>query len=160
MPTVYLSLGSNIDDRQSFLKGAVDKLRNKIDDISLSSVYETEPWGNVDQENFLNMCLRGETSLTPDALLNFIKSIEKDLGRSHNQKWGPREIDIDILFYDNQVIDSAGLEIPHPHIADRAFVLVPLAEIAPDFIHPILIKAVEELVGAVDGSSVKVIENE
>lgn len=160
MATVYLSLGSNIGDRQEFLKRAHAKLGGKITDIVSSSVYETEPWGNKDQESFLNICLRGRTSLSPEGLLDFIKSVEKNLGRSHNQKWGPREIDIDILFYGNEAIKSAGLEIPHPHIAERAFVLVPLAEIDPGFVHPGLKKSVGELTNLIDVRGVKRLGNE
>lgn len=155
MATIYLSLGSNIGDRQEFLETAIAKLGSKITDIVSSSVYETEPWGNEDQESFLNICLRGQTSLSSEELLGFIKSVEKNLGRSHNQKWGPREIDIDILFYDNESIKSASLEIPHPYIAERAFVLIPLAEIAPGFIHPILKKSIGELASLIDTSGAK-----
>lgn len=153
--TVYLSLGSNIGDRQAYLSGAIDKLKEKLENIKTSPIYETEPWGYTDQASFLNMCLRGQTTLEPDQLLKFLKSIESESGRSHAEKWGPREIDIDILFYDEEIVDVGGLKIPHPHIAERAFVLVPLAEIAPDLAHPVLKKTIAELAESIDSSGVE-----
>lgn len=155
MTNLYLSLGSNVGDRKKFLDSAVEKLHGKISDIIASSMYETEPWGNLNQPQFLNMCLGGQTDLKPGELLEFIKSIESSLGRKHTEKWGPREIDIDILFYGDGVIDTSGIEIPHPFVAERAFVLIPLAEIAPDFKHPVLKKTVKELAESIDGSGVR-----
>lgn len=153
--TVYLSLGSNIGDRWAYFSAAINKLQEKIEDINKSSIYETKPWGKTDQPSFLNMCVSGRTTLEPDQLLRFLKSIEAESGRSHAEKWGPREIDIDILFYEDEILDKDGLKIPHPHIAERAFVLVPLAEVAPDFVHPVLKKTVSELAGSIGSSGVE-----
>lgn len=101
------------------------------------------------------MCVSGQTTLEPEQLLEFLKSIETESGRSHAEKWGPREIDIDILFYDDEIIEKNGLKIPHPNIAQRAFVLVPLVGIAPDLVHPLLKKTVAELAGSIDSSGVE-----
>lgn len=132
-------------DRRSLLKKAVSELGKTVKGLQASSLYETAPWGNEDQPPFLNLCVVGQTDLLPEELLKLTNSIESSLGRTGREKWGPREIDIDILFYDDLAIDMPDLEVPHPHIAERAFVLVPLAEIDPDFIHPILKKPVSEL---------------
>lgn len=154
MHTVFLSLGSNLGDRKHALIHARAIVSTQFTDVRVSSIYETEPWGNTDQPRFLNFCLSGKTELTPTELLAFIKQTEVKLGRQKRDKWGPREIDIDILFYDQEVIDSPELQIPHPDIDKRAFVLVPLSEIAPDFIHPILGKTIAQLKDAVDTNTV------
>lgn len=154
MSNVYLSLGSNIGDRKKFLLNAIDALKAGVGVSDVSSFYETEPWGNERQSNFINACVKVETDLSPPKLLRFIKSIESELGRSQSEKWGPREIDIDILFYGDEIISSGGVEIPHPHMAGRAFVLVPLAEIAPQFVHPVLKKTISELAETIDKKGV------
>lgn len=145
MSTVYLSLGSNIGDRMQYLKNAIKQLSAQLSEVKASSVYQTKPWGKTGQPNFLNMCLMAQTNALPQDLLKKIKLIEKHLGRSSSEKWGPREIDIDILFYDDLIIKEDGLAIPHPEIAARAFVLVPLAELNPDLLHPIKNQPIAEL---------------
>lgn len=155
MTEVYFSLGSNVGDRQAFMRNAVSHLEDKVKSLTISSFYETEPWGNTDQPKFLNLCAKGITALSAEELLVFIKTIEASLGRKHTEKWGPREIDIDILFYGNKIISDQDVEIPHPYIAHRAFVLEPLAEIAPDFIHPVLKKTIKELADNIDVSGIK-----
>lgn len=158
---MYFSLGSNVGNRQKFLAGAARALEKHVSRISVSSIYQTEPWGEKDQPVFLNACVSGQTSLKPEELLDFLKSIEKSLGRKHTEKWGPREIDIDILFYGNQILKLPGLEIPHPHLAERAFVLIPLSEIAPGLIHPVLKQPISELAAAISHKGIeKVSENE
>jgi 2-amino-4-hydroxy-6-hydroxymethyldihydropteridine diphosphokinase len=137
MPTVYLSLGSNLGDRLAYIKKALRMLESRIDVRSMSSVYETEPWGMKNQPWFLNLVCSAETDLAPHALLDFVKGIEQRLGRQETVRYGPRRIDIDILFYDHEVCHSTRLQIPHPRLADRAFVLYPLAEIAPALEHPV-----------------------
>ncbi len=160
MREVYFSLGSNVGDRQQYLRGALAKLRAQVKDLRVSSLYRTEPWGKVDQPWFLNLCAAGRTSLPPLELLSFIKSIEAELGRTHTEKWGPREIDIDILFYGGKILKLPTLKIPHPRLAERAFVLIPLREIAADFVHPVLKKTVFELTEKISPEGIKRLNNE
>jgi 2-amino-4-hydroxy-6-hydroxymethyldihydropteridine diphosphokinase len=150
MPTVYLALGSNLGDRSANLRTALAALHPKVKVQGLSPIYETPPWGVTDQPAFLNMVLRGETRLTPKKLLSYVKSLETSLGRLPTIRYGPRLIDIDILFYDDLVLDTPELILPHPRLHERAFVLVPLADLAPALVHPRLGKPVRELLRVVD----------
>lgn len=151
---VYLSLGSNMGDRMSHLSAAEEKIKNhaQIKVLKKSQIYETEPWPLHDVEDeidrghpkaekgqmwFLNQALHIETSLDPDTLLSFIQSIESDIGRTTKHHWGNREIDIDILLYGNEVIESDHLTIPHRHMGDRQFILVPLTELDPHLKDPV-----------------------
>lgn len=131
---VFLSLGSNMGTREEYLKKAINLLDKdlSIDVKKLSSIYETEPFGDVEQDNFLNMVIEVETSLTPEELLKSAMKIEKDLDRVRTIRWGPRTVDIDILLYGDKEVNTDDLIIPHAGIAMRAFVLVPLLEIAPE----------------------------
>ncbi len=136
---VYLGLGSNLGDRAKFLARSVDELK-KVAEIKVlwgSPLYETEPYGRKDQPAFLNAAVQLETSLAPDELFSRIKAIETTMGRVSGERWGPRELDIDILIYDGLVFDRNGLQVPHPDIENRNFVLIPLKDIAPDLVHPI-----------------------
>lgn len=155
MNTVLLSLGSNVGDRKFNLIAASNLIKDILSNNKISEIYETEPWGKTDQPKFLNLCISGETNLNPRELLKLTKSIEKSIGRKQSEKWGPREIDIDILFYNHDVIDLPELKIPHPEIQNRSFVLVPLSEIAPSFIHPVINKSIVELAQSIDTSGVK-----
>lgn len=144
---VYLSLGSNIGDRSNNLNTAIRYIENLPDTFitKKSSILNTEPFGFTDQDDFLNMCLEIETQFTPHELLDELLAIEKKMGRIREFKWGPRNIDIDILFYDKEIINTHNLALPHPYIAERDFVLTPLSEIAGDFIHPKLKKSIKTL---------------
>jgi 2-amino-4-hydroxy-6-hydroxymethyldihydropteridine diphosphokinase len=142
----YLSLGSNMRDSLSFLRRAVLMLEETAGSVrEISSVYQTEPWGEREQEKFLNIALRIETDMEPRELLNAVSSIEEHLGRVRDRKWGPRLIDIDILFYNDLILRTADLIIPHPLLQERNFVLVPLHEICPTLVHPVLSKDIAQL---------------
>ena len=134
--TIYLALGANLGDRSASLRNAVERLRDAVAVERMSSVYETEPAYLLDQPRFLNMALRGRTALSPHALLAFLKRIERDIGRTTGPRYGPRAIDLDILLYDSLALATADLTIPHPRMAERPFVLAPLAEIAPELVPP------------------------
>lgn len=138
---VVIILGGNRGDRENLLEVAKEELSQAGKIISKSSIYETEAWGGVAKGAFLNQVVVLETSLTPDRLLVLIQDIETKLGRTREEHWGDRTMDIDILFVDNEIINTSNLTIPHPAIQLRKFVLVPLAEILPDFIHPVLGKS-------------------
>ncbi len=153
--TIYLALGSNLGDRSANLRAAITAMPPGVRVIQESPVYETEPWGLTDQPFFLNMVLKAETSLGPVELLQQLKNLEAGLGRQPSVRWGPRLIDIDILFYADLVLEIKGLVIPHPHLHERAFVLVPLADLAPDLLHPVFCKSVRDLLAGVDASGVK-----
>ncbi len=148
---IYLALGSNLGDRMSNLASAVEHLSRKMKIKKRSSAFETEPLYIEEQPLFLNAVLSASTSLTPFELLHFVKTVERKLGRQTSFRNAPRLIDIDILFYGDQVVNSPELTIPHPRITERAFVLVPLTEIAPKLIHPVLQKRVSDLLNKVEG---------
>jgi 2-amino-4-hydroxy-6-hydroxymethyldihydropteridine diphosphokinase len=146
---VYLALGANIGDRQSNIATALQRLGAAVKLDTVSSLYETEPVGYLDQPRFLNMVCRGTTTLLPGELLAFVKQIESDLGREPSIRNGPRPIDIDILLYDDLRVAYEDLIIPHPRMTERAFVLVPLAEIAPDMLEPVSGKPIHDLAQAI-----------
>lgn len=137
MATVYLSLGSNLGNRQDNIEEAIWRLSSFMRVNAVSSLYDTAPLGDKDQPRFLNIALGGETALGPVKLLGKTQEVERQMGRGHPGHNLPRPIDIDILFYDSEVINTDELCIPHPMIAQRAFVLVPLTEIAPQLVHPV-----------------------
>lgn len=152
MVKVYLGLGSNLGDRAANLREAIQRLTEKVTIRSVSSLYETEPWepatrpanyagcslpkGVSDQPAFLNAACMGETDLSPQDLVRFTQSIERQMGRVPTRRWGPRLIDLDILLYGDWILNTPDLTVPHPRLTQRRFVLVPLAEIAAEVIHP------------------------
>lgn len=147
---VYIALGTNLGERFANLRAAIESMPPEIRVLAESHVYETPPWGHEDQPAFLNMVIKAETGLEPEPLLNYLKQLEVELGREPNFRWGPRLIDLDILFYDNLVTDTPPLVIPHPRLQERAFVLVPLMDLSPDLIHPVLHKCIRDLLAKVD----------
>lgn len=155
MKTAYLSLGSNLGDREAHLRSALDRLTAAgIRVMRQSSFYDTDPRDLQDQPRFLNMVVEIETRLFPMQLLSRIQKIERQLGRQRVMDKGPRTIDIDVLFYGRFVIATDQLRVPHPRIAQRRFVLEPLAELAPDLRHPALGKSVKELLLGVPSQGV------
>jgi 2-amino-4-hydroxy-6-hydroxymethyldihydropteridine diphosphokinase len=152
--TVYLGLGTNLGDRFANLQAAVTALPPAVVPGDCSPVYETAPWGFEDQPAFLNQVLRGYTRLEPPELLRHLKTIEGRMGRQPTIKYGPRIIDIDILFYGRLVLETENLTIPHPRLEERAFVLVPLADLAPGFRHPVLDKTIRDLLAEMDATGV------
>jgi 2-amino-4-hydroxy-6-hydroxymethyldihydropteridine diphosphokinase len=147
--TVYLALGSNLGRREANLKEAREALPPKVRVLNVSPIYETPPWGYLDQPDFLNQVLEGDTGLTPKEVLVYLKQIEAQMGREKTVQNGPRVIDLDLLFYDDLILeDPSGdypLILPHPRMAGRAFVLVPLADLAPNLVHPVYGKKVWEM---------------
>jgi 2-amino-4-hydroxy-6-hydroxymethyldihydropteridine diphosphokinase len=143
--TVYLALGSNLDNRLANLKQAITSLSPQMEVKVKSHVYETPPWGYTDQPLFLNQVIKAKTYLEPEPLLKHLKRLEVALGRKTSFPNGPRLIDMDILFYDDLVLETPVLTVPHPHLHERGFVLIPLMDIAPDLIHPLSKKSVSEM---------------
>lgn len=136
MAEAAISLGSNLGGRAGYLAAALHAIDARPDCalVAVSSVYRTQPWGKTDQGEFLNLCAIIDTCLAPLALLDVVKGIERTLGRRQGERWGPREIDIDLLVMDGAALESEALKLPHPRMAERLFVLAPLAEIAPELV--------------------------
>lgn len=155
---VYLSFGANLGDRQANILQALQYVQARTSIKKTSSFYETEPVGFSDQPLFLNIACELDTDLSPDDLVHFLKWIEKRMGRRESFRNAPRPIDIDILFYDEVHINSSDVHLPHPRLNERAFVLVPLAEIAPDLVHPVLNMTVAEMLNEVEQAGVKLID--
>ncbi len=166
--TAYLGLGTNLGERRKNLEWAAELLFrspseplnhgrlkpvSNLQPLRSSSVYETAPWGYANQPDFLNCVLEVETGLTPEQLLNITQAVEREMGREWSVMYGPRAIDVDILFYGAIIIEQPNLQIPHPRLHQRAFVLVPLAELAPELTHPVLELTVREMMPEVDGKS-------
>ena len=149
MHHIFLALGSNIENRKQHIETAIISLREKVHDITVAPLYETKPRYFEDQQNFLNTVLSGYTDLDPRVLLRFTQTVQKEVGRVERFRNGPREIDIDILFYDDLIYQDEELAIPHPRLQERDFVLQPFADINPDFPHPVLKKTIREMLAAI-----------
>ena len=152
---IYIALGTNLGDRSANLQAAIEAMSPEIRVLAESHIYETPPWGYEDQPAFLNMVVKAETDLEPESLLTYLKQIEAELGREKSVRWGPRLIDLDILFYDDLVINTPPLIIPHPRLHERGFVLVPLADVAPEMVHPVSGEFVWELLLKADTSGIE-----
>ncbi|WP_121810735.1 2-amino-4-hydroxy-6-hydroxymethyldihydropteridine diphosphokinase [Mucilaginibacter kameinonensis] len=146
MIDVFLLLGSNLGKRELFLQQAIEAISSQVAPVKIvSSVYETQSWGKTDEPDYLNQVLMLQTELSAQDVLEKILGIELEMGRKREVKWGSRTIDIDILFYGDEVIHEFNLVVPHPELYKRSFTLIPLAEIAPDFIHPVFKKNILQL---------------
>jgi 2-amino-4-hydroxy-6-hydroxymethyldihydropteridine diphosphokinase len=146
MPVIaYIGIGSNVGDREVNCRKAIELLAESGKVVSVSSLYRTEPVGYHEQEDFINAVAKVETDRTPAELLTVCRAIEDRLGRKRGLRWGPRTADLDILLYGNQVVNQPGLSIPHPRMAVRKFVLIPLVEIAPDAVDPLLHRTAAQL---------------
>lgn len=157
MNQVFISIGSNVGDRLQYLKGAIEGLRSVegVSVVRISSIYETAPVGYIDQADFLNIVVAVETTLAAHDLLTVCQQIENELERVRDIRWGPRTVDLDILLYNHDNIETERLVVPHPRMHERAFVLIPLVEIAPDVVHPVTGKQYAEE-AAVHDDSVRV----
>lgn len=151
---VYIGLGTNLGDRWHNILRAVEALRDVVTVERVSPVYETAPWGYEDQPPFFNAVIEGRTDKEPLELLDELKHLEQKLGRRPSFRYGPRLIDLDLLLYGSRVMEHPRLVLPHPTIPERAFVLVPLADLIPDFIHPVLKRRIVDLLADVDTSTV------
>ena len=144
--TIYLHIGSNLGDRENYLNRAIQLIRKQIGEIpKVSHIYETAAWGKTDQPAFLNQALEIQTALFPNELMDQLKKIEEEMGRIRKEKWGPRLIDLDMIFYDDLIFEIEGLIIPHPRMHIRNFVLIPMMDLNPDFFHPIFRQTIREL---------------
>ena len=146
LTTIYLLLGSNLGDRAGLLQNTIERIGERIGHVTrFSSLYETAAWGGIEQPAFLNQVLEVSTIMAPEEVLRIILEIEHELGRVRYERWGARHLDIDILYFGKTVMDTPRLTVPHPRLHERRFTLVPLAEIAPKFMHPVLEKTNTEL---------------
>ncbi|RKY64584.1 MAG: 2-amino-4-hydroxy-6-hydroxymethyldihydropteridine diphosphokinase [Candidatus Latescibacterota bacterium] len=162
MAVAYVGLGSNLGDRTKYLREAVRRLKalpgTKLE--AVSSFYDTAPVGVEDQPRFLNAVVKLRTELPPKRLLEGLLEIERELGRKRTRRWGPRTVDLDLLLYDDRVISEPGLQVPHPRMHERSFVLVPLAELDPELVHPVLGRTIRELLEGAGRGDVHPIEQE
>ncbi|GAB3651153.1 2-amino-4-hydroxy-6-hydroxymethyldihydropteridine diphosphokinase [Echinicola sediminis] len=140
MEQVVLLIGGNMGDREGLMEQALEKLGKHFDLTKKSALYETEAWGGESSGNYLNRALVVETAHSPMQVLDLCQKVEKELGRKRDRKWGDRTMDIDIIFYGDRVIRTDRLKVPHPLMGERRFVLLPIVEILPDFVHPLLQK--------------------
>jgi 2-amino-4-hydroxy-6-hydroxymethyldihydropteridine diphosphokinase len=152
MTEVYLALGANVGDARANISRAVELLNRHLNGIKQASVYVSKAVGYTDQSDFVNTAISGQTDLTPGKLFKFIKDIEQQVGRVKRFKWGPREIDIDIIFYGDQVVDTAELTVPHPRFRERDFVLQPLLDLNPKLVDPVSGQTISQLLAKLNPS--------
>lgn len=161
---LVLSLGSNLGNRYAYLLRAIQKIEKYFNSKSVvAHFYETPPWGNENQSRFINTAIYLHTDISIDQCLKKVQAIEKEMGRLKTEKWGPRMIDIDILFYEYDVLETDIITVPHQHLHQRAFVLKPLQDILPNFIHPLKNKTIIQLIEDIDDNTLlfsKTIDNE
>jgi 2-amino-4-hydroxy-6-hydroxymethyldihydropteridine diphosphokinase len=157
MNEVYLGLGSNVGDRLLNLNKAIELLSEEIQILKKSKIYVSKAVGYTDQPDFYNMVLYGKTDLNIEELFDFMKDVERNVGRVYRFHWGPREIDIDILFYNDLIYKSDKLNIPHPRLHERDFVLLPLKELNPELFHPVFNKRVSDLKEFMENSVIGVL---
>lgn len=152
---VYAAMGSNLGDKQDYIRFGTDRLEEhpSVHMLKVSDLIVTKPYGGVEQDDFVNGAMVFETTLYPHELLRLFKQIEAEAGRKKTVHWGPRTLDLDILFYDDQLIDTDDLVVPHPGIALRDFVLIPMAQLAPNFRHPLLKKRMRELLEELENNT-------
>ena len=151
MEEAYLLLGSNLGDSRKYISDAIKSISSQVGEITgTSSLYQTASWGNTEQPDFLNQVVKLKTKLLPQQLLKNILVIEENFGRQRIQKWGSRTIDIDLLFYGNQIIRDENLVVPHPYLHLRRFTLMPLVELNPELVHPVLNQTVTQLYNQLD----------
>jgi 2-amino-4-hydroxy-6-hydroxymethyldihydropteridine diphosphokinase len=151
MEEAYLLLGSNLGDSRKYISDAIESISNQVGEIiGISSLYQTASWGNTDQPDFLNQVVKLKTKLLPQQLLKNILVIEENFGRERIEKWGSRTIDIDLLFYGNEIIRDENLVVPHPYLHLRRFTLMPLVELSPELYHPVLNQTVTQLFNQLD----------
>lgn len=152
---IYLGFGANLGDREATLRAARSGLAPEVELTRCSSLYRTPPWGELDQPPFLNAVCEARTALSPHELLAKVKRLERALGRVDSRRWGPRAIDVDVLLYADATLRSPDLVIPHPYLHQRAFVLLPLSELAPQLRHPVLGATIAELAAAAGGEGIE-----
>ncbi len=159
MERVFISIGSNVGDRPANCRRAVGRLRGAggLRVVRTSSLYLTRPWGRQGQREFVNCAVEVRTALRPEGLLELLKGVEKAMGGRRGPRWGPRVIDLDIIFYGASVRDGRALKIPHPRAHERAFVMLPLSEIAPGFTHPLLGKKVSDMAAELGNEGARVV---
>ena len=157
MNKVFLGLGSNVGDKKRNIEEAVKLLSEKIENIKVAKIYISRAVGYENQDDFLNTVISGETELDIEELFEFIKNVEKQVGRKYRFRWGPREIDIDILFFNDLIFEDENIKIPHPRIQERDFVLKPLADLDKNFVHPVLKKSVKEMLNELSEENFSII---
>jgi 2-amino-4-hydroxy-6-hydroxymethyldihydropteridine diphosphokinase len=156
MTTIYLALGSNVGNSAQNLTKAIDLLSPALDNIQQAPLYISKAVGYTDQDNFFNTAISGQTELLPQALLQFIDEVEQQVGRVKRFKWGPREIDIDIIFYGNRVLEAENLTIPHPNFRERDFVLQPLVDLNGEMVDPVSQKTLRQLLDRLDPAQLSI----
>ena len=157
MHTIVLALGTNMGEKENNISEAIHLLEEKVHDIRRAKLYHSRAVGYENQPDFINTAISGTPNLSPNELLEFTQQIEKNIGRIFRFHWGPREIDVDIIFYDDLALSSEKLTIPHPKMHERDFVLSPINDICPDFLHPILKNTVSELFDKLDSSQLSIV---